>query len=145
MRAVFLALALALVLLPSLARARTVEPGSVMGSAMLGPGFRLGSELGASNVYLLVNAQGEYAFTKSLSAVGGLMLGLSGSVPLRFRAGARYRLADLDLPVSPYGQVQLSVGRVWDVIGANLTTIGVYFAGGADYHLQSSAGRWKPG
>ncbi|MBI5510103.1 MAG: hypothetical protein HY903_15205 [Deltaproteobacteria bacterium] len=122
-------------MVPTTAWGLTVEPGSIIGSAALGPGFRLGSALGASGAYLLVNAQGEYAFDKSLSAVAGLNLGVSGSVPLRLRAGARYRLADLDLPVSPFAQAQLSFGRIWDVIGANLTTLGAYLGAGADYFL----------
>ena len=133
MRAAFLALAL--VVLPSLAQARTVEPGSLMASAAIGPGFRLGSALGASTAYFLTDVQGEYAFTKELSVVGGLQLGLSASKPLRVRLGGRYRFTNLDLPVSPYGLVQLSFGRLWNVIGADLTTVGAFVGGGADYFL----------
>ena len=128
-------LALVVLSVPMAAFGRTVEAGSIMASGGLGPGFRLGSSLGASSVYLLLNGQGEYAFTPELAAVGGLQLGVSGSVPFRFRAGGRYRLTKLDLPVSPYAQVQLSVGRVWDVIGANLTTLGAFLGVGADYFL----------
>jgi hypothetical protein len=133
MRAAFLALALSL--LPAVVSARTVEPGSLMASGGIGPGFKMGSALGASGTYFLVNGQGEYSFTKDLSAVAGLELGLSGTKPLKLRAGARYRLTNLDLPVSPYAEVQFSVGRLWNVIGADLTTVGARIGGGADYFL----------
>ncbi len=132
--------AVVLLLAPALVQARTVEPGTWSGSAGIGPGILMGSALGASGAYLELNVQGEYAFTKAVSAVGGLDFGISGSVPLRLRLGGRYRLTDLDLPVSPYGQVQLSFGRVWDVIGANLNTLGCYVGVGADYFLTAKLG-----
>jgi hypothetical protein len=52
--------------------------------------------------------------------------------------GARHRLADLGLPVSPWGQAQLSFGTLFDVIGADLATLGVNLAAGADYFLTAN-------
>ena len=69
-----------------------------------------------------------------------LSFGLAGSQPLKLRAGGRYRLTGLvgDLPVSPYVLAQISAGRLFDVLGANLTTIGVRAGGGADYFLTAN-------
>lgn len=122
-------------LLPGAARARTVEPGTIWATAALGPGFRLGSALGAADGNLLVMAQGEYAISSALSAVAELNLGIARTLPLRFRPGARYRLTGLALPLSPYAQAQLSVGELFDVLGANLTYIGARLGAGADYFL----------
>jgi hypothetical protein len=120
------------------AQARNVEPGTIWLTG--GPGFdlKMGSPLGGSKAHFLLLAQGEYDFTKSLGIVAGVNLGLAGTVPLRFRVGGKYRLADLGLPIAPWGQAQLSVGRLFDVLGANLTTLGVNVAIGADYFLMAN-------
>jgi hypothetical protein len=131
-------LIIALLALPTSATARNVEPGSVWVGAELGPAFKLGTPLGGSGGYLMLGARGEYAFSKQLGVVADLQLGnlgFIGTSPLRFRAGARYRLTDLGLPVAPYGEVKLDIGRLSDVIGANLTIWGVHVAAGADYFL----------
>jgi hypothetical protein len=136
MHKVFLAL-LCSILFSVAAQARTVEPGSIWLSGALGPGFKMGSRLGFGN-FLVVAAQGEYAFSEKLSAVGDLTIGnlnLFGTKPLRIRAGGRYRLSGIELPVSPYAQAELSLGKLENVLGASLTTWGVRFSAGADYFL----------
>ncbi len=120
------------------ATARTVEPGTFALSGGVGPAFKLGSSLGASSAYLHLMAQGEYSFNKSLSGVADVALGLAGTVPLRLHLGPRYRFADLDLPISPYVQAQISVGRLYGVLGADLTYIGARLGGGADYFLTAN-------
>jgi hypothetical protein len=143
MRMRLLFLAAVLVFLPAVAGARTVEPGTITGAVAVGPGFKYGSILGGSGGYLLIQARGDYAIDQTLSVVADLMLGnfgFIGTVPLKLRAGGRYRLTGLDLPISPYGQAQLSVGRLFDVIGANLTTFGLFLGVGADYFLTAQLG-----
>ncbi len=129
---------IALVCIASPASARNVEAGELWVTGGPGAGFKMGSPLGGSAGYLMLMAQGEYTLSSSLGIVAGLNYGLAGTMPLRLRAGGRYRIADLDLPVVPWAQAQLSVGRLFDVIGANLTTLGVHLGGGADYFLTAS-------
>jgi hypothetical protein len=119
------------------ALARTVEPGSLSVAGGIGPSVRLGSLLDAGRVYLMLQGQGEYAFSTRLSGVGDLSLGIGSALPLRLHLGGRYRLSKLDLPVSPYAQAQLSYGRLFNVLGANLTYVGVRLGAGADYFLTS--------
>lgn len=126
-----------LLLAPAEALAVNVEPGSLWATGSLGPGIKLGSELGGSPAYLLLSAQAEYDFNKSLAAVGGLNFGLSGTFPIKGRIGVRYRLADLELPISPYAQLQFSGGTLYDVVGANLGVVGAFVGAGADYLLTS--------
>ncbi len=135
MRAFFIVLFISLI--PGAALARNVEAGSMLVSAGVGGGIKMASPLGGDGTggHLLLMAQGEYALSKALGAVVGVNLGLGSIVPLRLRLGGRYRLTDLGLPVVPYGQVQLSVGELFNVIGADLTTLGVHVAVGADYFL----------
>jgi len=99
----------------------------------IGPGFGLGGKVGASGAILMLEGEGEYTFTKSLSAVGDLSLGLAGTKPVRLAGGARYRLAGLDLPVSPFAQAELTFGRLYGVLNANLNYWGLRLGGGADY------------
>jgi hypothetical protein len=136
MRCVLL-VAVTLALAPAVGLARTVEPGSIWATGAIGPGFRAGSRLGGSGTYLMLNAQGEYALSSELGLNGELSFGLAGSQPLKLRLGGRYRLNGLvgDMPISPYVLGQLSVGKLYDVLGANLTTIGLRAGGGADYFL----------
>lgn len=131
-------LVIATLALPIPAAARNVEPGSVWVGAQLGPAFKLGTRLGGSGGYLMLGASGEYSFSKQLGVAADLQLGnfgFIGTSPFRLRAGGRYRLTDLGLPVAPYGEVKMSLGRLSDVIGANLTIWGVHLAAGADYFL----------
>jgi hypothetical protein len=130
-----LCLSLLLLILPGAAAARNVEPGTFIGTAFIGPSIRLGSTLGGSRGYLALGAQGEYSLDKSLSALGDVSLGLAGTIPLRLHAGVRYRLTDLGLPISPYVQGQLAYGKLYDVLGANLTFLGLRAGAGADYFL----------
>jgi hypothetical protein len=126
--------------LPAVAGARTVEPGKITASVAVGPGFQWGSILGGSGIWLVLQGRGEYAVDEKLGVVADLQLGLSDTVPVRFRAGGRYRLTGLELPVSPYGQAQLSIGRLYDVIGADLTVWGLFAGIGADYFLTAQLG-----
>ena len=123
------------------AHARNIEPGSSWLSGGLGAGFKAGSNLGGSAGYFLLTGQYEYVLRTQWSVVGDATLGnlgLWGTNPLRLRAGARYRLADLQLPVSPYAQLQLSWGRLFNALGATLTTWGGRLAIGADYFLTAT-------
>jgi hypothetical protein len=122
------------------AKARNVEPGKVVVSGLVGPSFRVGSRLGGSSGYLMFMGAGEYTVSKNLSAVADLGAGIAGTVPLKLHAGARYRLADLELPLSPYAQAQLAFGRLYDVIGANVNYLGVRLGGGADYFITANIG-----
>jgi hypothetical protein len=126
------------VLLPASTMARNIDPGSMWLTGGLGGGAKTASPLGGSGGHFLILAQGEYAINKTFGLVGGVGVGLADTQPLRARMGARYRLADLGLPVSPWGQAQLSFGALFDVIGANLATVGVNLATGADYFLTAS-------
>jgi hypothetical protein len=124
-----------MVALPLSVQARVVEPGAVQLGAQVGPGLRLGSELGGSRAHLVLNGIGEYAFDKVWAANLELGLGLASTVQLLARAGARYRVADLGIPVSPYGLAQVSATRLVGVIGANLWALGLRLGTGADYFL----------
>lgn len=137
MRLLFVILALS-VALPTTASARSVKPGSVWAGAGFGPGFKLGSRLGGGGFYVLTSARGEYAINKTFGGVADLQLGnlgFIGTSPLKFRVGARYRLTGLDLPVAPYGEAKLAIGRLDNVLGSNLAWFGIHFAAGADYFL----------
>ncbi len=133
MRNLIVFVLLCLVAVP--AAARTMEAGNLSATAGIGPGFRLGRTLGASNTYLMALGQGEYNLSSAMSVIGGVELGISGTVPLRLHLGGRYRLVGLDLPISPYAQAQMSVGRLFDVINTNLTYLGLRLGAGADYFL----------
>ena len=124
----------------AVAGARTVEPGTMTVAGAVGPGFRMGSRLGGSRAYLLLGGQVEYAGTSTLTSIADFSLGLADTIPVRLRAGARYRLAGTEGPFAPYLQGQIVVGRLWDVIGANLWVLGVRGAAGADYFLSARLG-----
>jgi hypothetical protein len=119
---------------------RTVEPGAVSVAGFLGPDLRLGSDLSAGRTYLLFAGQGEYDVTSQLGVVADLSLGLGSIKALRFHVGGRYRLTQLDLPLSPYAQLQLSVGKLYGVLGADLRFLGVRAGVGADYFLTRNFG-----
>lgn len=119
------------------AEARNIEPGEFRLEAGVGPGLNLGfSRLGATGEYLFLDAAGLYYFGSVVGIVAEFGVGVSGgTVPLRWRAGARFHLPNLNLPISPYLQAQLSVSHLLDVLGADLTAIGVRLAAGMDYPL----------
>lgn len=123
-------------------QARTLEPGSIWFNGGVGPGFRVGSPLGGSDTYLMLNAQGEYLLSSALGATGEVSLGLAETNPFKIRLGASYHFSGLELPILPYAFGQLSVGRLLDVLGADLTTLGGRVGGGADYFLTA---RFKVG
>ena len=120
------------------ASARTVEPGSIIVGGAIGPSFKLGSDLGMSSAYLMLNGTGEYVFTPEWSGIGSVALGLAGTIPVRVRLGGRYRITGAELPLSPYVQLEVSAGRMFDVLGANLNSFGVRAGGGADYFLSAN-------
>ncbi len=132
-----LTLALSCLMTPQFSHARTAEPGDISVGGQLGLGSRMSSKLGAGGYepYLMLGGTGEYAIDMNLAAAGELSLALGRSIPIRLRAGAKYRLTGLELPISPYGLGQLSVGRIYDVLGADLTLWGIRLGVGADYFL----------
>jgi hypothetical protein len=137
MRLGFVALSSTLLFVTA-AQARTVDPGTFWLSGGLGGAFKEGSNLGGSNGYLMLTVQGEYVVSSNWGVVGDVTLGnlgLWGTNPLRVHAGARYRLTGLQLPVSPYAQLQFSAGKLFNALGANLWTFGPRVALGADYFL----------
>ncbi len=117
------------------AQAITVEPGSLRGSGFAGPAFKLSGQLGGSGANLTVGGTLEYSISSQISFVGDVALGLADTLPMRLRAGGRYRFTGLKLPVSPYAQGELSFAYLVDVINANIPAIGIRAAGGADYFL----------
>lgn len=120
-------------------QARTLDAGTWVLGGGIGPSFKTGSDLGMSSGYLMLNGIAEYVFMPNWSAVGSLALGLGGTIPARVRLGGRYRITGgTELPVSPYVQAELSAGRLYDVLGTNLTSLGVRVGGGADYFLSAS-------
>ncbi len=129
-----------LLLVTTPALARTVDPGSFSVSGGIGPTLRLGSTLSAGRAYFMLQGGAEYDFTSSIGAIADLSYGLGSSQPFRFHVGGRYRLTKLDLPVSPYAQLQLSVGKLYGVLGADLTYWGARVGAGADYFLTKNFG-----
>lgn len=123
------------VTVPSVATARTLEPGKPVAFGALGPTVLNDSRLGGSDSFLLIGAGIEYPFSKRIGVVGDVAFGLSGSQQLKLRGGGRYHWTDLDLPVSPYAEAQLVAGRLFDVIGTDLSFFGVRAGAGADYFL----------
>ncbi len=135
MRACFIIVA-CFVLVTSPAAARTVDPGAFSLGGGVGPGLRLGSLLDAGRFYLVLAGQAEYTLTSTVSTVGDVSFGFGSAFPLRLHIGGRYRFSDFGLPpISPYVQVQLSLGRILGVLGASLTYVGMRAGGGVDYFL----------
>ncbi len=120
------------------ASARTMEPGNIVIGGGIGPSFKTGSELGMSSGYLMLNGIGEYVITPEISGVASVAAGLAGTIPLRLRVGGRYRIVGGQLPISPYVQLEVSAGRLYDVLGTNLTSFGLRAGGGADYFLSAN-------
>ncbi len=120
------------------ASARTMEPGNIVVGGGVGPSFKTGSDLGMSSGYLMLNGIGEYVFTPQISGVASVAAGLAGTIPLRLRVGGRYRVIGGELPISPYVQLEVSAGRLYDVLGTNLTSVGLRAGAGADYFLSAN-------
>ncbi|MEM6733968.1 MAG: hypothetical protein AAF658_20565 [Myxococcota bacterium] len=133
--ALALAVTLTVSVAPGDALARTLEPGKPIVSGEFGPSFLFDSRLGGSSAYLMVGANLEYPFDKSLSAVGNVAFGLAGSQQLKLRGGARYHITGLDLPVAPYGEGHLVLGQLFDILGTDLGFYGIRAGVGADYFL----------
>ena len=119
------------------ARATTVEPGSIRIGGGLGPATKFTENLGGSNSFLMLNINSEYSVNRNLSGIIDFELGIANTIPLNLRAGVRYRLTGLDLPISPYGQLQLGAGRLINALGADLSTLAISMAAGVDYFLTS--------
>ena len=124
---------LSLTAAPRSAKAVAFEPNTWHAQAAIGPSIRLGNLLGGSRAYGTVAVQGEYIISEWLTGVGDVTLGFAGTVPLRFHVGSRLRWPGLNLPISPWVQAQFTAGRVFDVLGANLTVLGGRLALGSDY------------
>ena len=126
-------LALLLATLPRSAQARSVEPGAITLGLLGGPSFSLGRSLGASAAYGSVGAQAEYHFDAIVGAVFDLVGSFGSNVDLRLHIGPRWRLARTALPLLPYAQIQFAMGRLYNVLGADLQFLGGRLAVGADY------------
>ena len=119
------------------AQARTMEAGSLWMNSSFGSGVKLGSRVGGSNGFLMLNAGTEYLLSPELSVIADIDVGVAGTIPLRLHAGARYRLTGLGSPLSPFAQLQLTAGRVYNALGADLGLFGIRAGLGADYFITS--------
>ena len=115
-----------------------VEADTLNLGATIGPSFKIGSTLGGSSAYGTIGITGDYALDSQWSAVGDVTVGLSGTVPLRLHLGARWRKANLDLPLSPYLRVDYTVARIYNVLGADLTAMGGRLGAGVDYFVTAA-------
>ena len=122
-----------LVLAPSMASARTNEPGAFLVGPVLGPTFKLPTLLGGSPAYFTLGGQAEYALDSKMSLLGDFTVGFASTFPLRFHGGVRLRPFDMGNALSPYVSGQLGLGGLVDVIGANLFWIGARLAVGTDF------------
>ena len=120
---------------PTGASARNLEPGRLFVGAGLGAAARMGTPLAASPAAGLVSLQGEYTLHRAASVVTDLTLGMASTNVLVGAAGVRGRLTDLGLTLSPYGQVELAAGGLFDVLGANVPWLGSRLGVGVDYFL----------
>lgn len=134
-RAFLLAL---LVLAPSLASARTNEPGAFLLGPVIGPSFKLPTLLGGAPAYFVLGGQAEYALDSRLSLLGDFTAGFASTYPLRFHGGIRLRPFDTGTALSPYAQLQLGLGGLVNVIGTNLFWIGGRLAVGTDFFFTKS-------
>jgi hypothetical protein len=117
------------------AHALRLKPGSFVLQSGMGPGFKLGSTVGGSPGYVMLNVGGEYAVSSAWTAIVDTSLGLADTVPVRVRTGGRFRLTGLGVPFLPYAQVQSSFGRLYGVLGADLWVAGGRVGIGTDYFL----------
>ena len=116
---------------------RTMEAGTLWVNGAFGPGLKLGEKVGGSDGFLMLNGGIEYSLSPSTSIVTDLDLGLASTSPCRLHAGARYRWTGLGTPFSPFTQLQLSAGTVFNALGANLGLLGLRMSGGVDYFVTS--------
>ena len=119
----------------NVAAARNVEAGQIYLGAGVGPGFRLGHALGASAADFLLTVTGEYVATKRVGVVGDVVVGFGSTLPLWGRLGAKARLADLQLAISPYAQAEFAGGGLFHVMGSNLRWVGGRAGLGLDYFV----------
>ena len=122
-----------LVLAPSMASARTNEPGAFLVGPVIGPTFKLPTLLGGAPAYFTLGGQAEYALDSHLSLLGDFTAGFASTFPLRFHGGIRLRPFDTGTALSPYASAQLGLGGLVNVIGANLFWIGGRIALGSDF------------
>ena len=112
---------LALFLLVTPASARTMDAGSIWLSGGVGPGLELQADPSELSKALILSGQIEYPFIENWSALGELGVGIGSSHPAEVRIGARYRVTGLSLPVSPYMQGQLILGKLLGFSSNQLT------------------------
>lgn len=123
-------------------QARNVDPGTLTAAFEIGPSFRLDNSLSGSRAYALMAGEVDYAFTKNLSTIVDVGVGLGSGTPLRLHVGGRWRWADLGSPLSPFVQAQLGMGWLFDILGADLGWFGVRMGAGIDYFITE---RWGAG
>ncbi len=127
---------LALLMAPALpAKAHTTEPGSTTLSVLAGPSFSLGEALGTAVAYGTLGAQAEYHFDHIVGAVFDLSGSFGSNTDLRLHIGPRWRLPHTGMPWVPYAQLQFAMGRLYNVLSADLQFIGGRVALGVEYHL----------
>lgn len=117
----------------STAAARTMVPGAVWLGGEVGSRWHLLTPLGGAKDQTTLAATFEYAWTSALSSTADLTLGAASTLVLGGQIGARYRLTGLQMALSPFFDAGVSATRLFDVIGANLTTAGLQIACGTDY------------
>lgn len=123
------------------ASARNLEPGRLFLGAGLGAAARLPTLLGSSPAAGQLVLGGEYTLHRSTSVVADLSLGMGHTNTLVGAAGLRGRLTDMGLTLSPFVQLELAAGSLFNVLGANVPLLGSRLGVGVDYFLtgQSTA------
>jgi hypothetical protein len=122
-------------LLPCAALARSVEPGATSLALLAGPSFSLGRTLGTSPAYGSLGIQAEYTFDATSSAVIAVLGSFGRNQNLRLHLGPRFRLAQRAVPLVPFVQAQVALGRLFNVLGADLQFIGGRLGAGVEYYL----------
>lgn len=126
---------LGLTLQPGEAHARNLEPGRLFVGAGVGAAARLPTALGASAASGQLVLTGEYTLHRALGLVADLALGMAHTNTVVGAAGVRGRLVDMGLALSPYAQVELAAGGLFDVLGAKVPWMGSRLGVGVDYFL----------
>ncbi len=123
------------------AHARNLEPGRLFFGAGLGVAARLPTLLGSSPAAGQLALTGEYTLHRALSVVGDITLGMAHTNTVIGASGVRGRLSNLGLAISPFAQVELAAGGLFNVLGANVPWMGSRLGLGVDYFLtgQSTA------
>lgn len=121
--------------LPTAAQARNLEPGRLFLGAGVGGGARLPTALGASAAAGQLVLTGEYTLHRAYGVVADVALGMAHTNTVIGAAGMRGRLVDLGLALSPYAQVELAAGGLFDVLGARVPWLGSRIGLGVDYFL----------